>query len=536
MLYKICDLKSLKNNKIQTIILSNIELNPNLMCKIHSIELCLDNRIIDDVFQDIILNSCFYIIKNPEKNFSKFTSQENITDILNKNVFCQIPMFLMDNRKNNDNKNNITSIIFEFDWNKYFSQPLVQIENYILILKFKNNIDDKYIKNYFVHTIHTKFESFEQNLSYKNLKNEYIIYFQSTTICNIYFESHIKKHNTELNLLGSNSDINKKFILRQKCNFNSVTRTFIIKIHKFCYDKLETIQLFFNGRQRSEKLLKHYFDFIYQKRKIQNSDFILLFVPIDFNEKDYLLSSSFEKNIKISYCNFNRVLDCEFEFVFINSTMYDKKIEIISIDLFFMSYHNKDFIQVSNQNLYNMTFEKICDCYKLIKLDDRINYANEPNVIKMEKSNFCYFTKLERNSDIVITKSLLLNFNLEKKENSIDLEDLISYILETKFELVIAEHKFGFNEKISFIFPLYLCEYQIIDNILYIDLLSNKNFIKKYNLLPSQLFDYKINLLFKEDLKYYQLIENVNLFNLMIFIDTDFRFILTHMYDFFFLL
>ena len=308
MSYQIIHIENLKKIH-ETYLISEIKTNPDLTFQIDSINLSVNNYVVDNLYQEIILNSYFYIIinLNPEQDFMNNISQEKLTELTNKNVFCKIPTSLMDNKiENIDNIHNSTLIIFKFDWNDYFSHQLPQIKNYIIILKFNTFIEEKHIGNFFINTIHNDFSLSHEKISCQNLENKYLYnyinYYQNVSVCDIYFDSDLDNYNKENN--NVDFDVKNKFVSRQQCNFNNLTRGFFIKIHKFCLDKLESVQIYFNGFSRSIPIEKKYFDLIYIKKKIPNSDYVLLLLPLDFNEKNYSLSKSFEKNKKISFSNF----------------------------------------------------------------------------------------------------------------------------------------------------------------------------------------------------------------------------------------
>ena len=239
-----------KNKIIDTYLVTSVKLNPKQMFQIDSFKITLDNKIIDDIFQNLILNSYLYFIKNisEEEELENIVKKEKFIDMLNSNYFCQIPFCLMENSiiKNNDNT---SDIIFTFRWNNFFSNPLVLTRGYIIAIKINGFIQKDYIKNLHTYNNYIKFISYDNYYQHDDLSC--MNFYQSTSVEDIFFEDFLNKYNKE-------NESTDKFIVRKKCNFISDSRGFVVMIHKFTYDKLESIQIFANGYERCPVLSKNY--------------------------------------------------------------------------------------------------------------------------------------------------------------------------------------------------------------------------------------------------------------------------------------
>jgi hypothetical protein len=510
MKYKIVYLQNKKKNKIiQTLILTNIKSNPEQMFQIESINLSIDDMIINNSLQNLILDSYLYLGKNNlvidlETNLKEL---DNITNVVS-NHFCQIPLSLIDNyviKKDNG----ISDVCFKFDWNNFFSQPLVLTNEYIIIIKINTCIPNDKIINYDINIDYKKCTSYEGYLKYPN--STFINFFQSTSIANIYFEEFINKYNKENKL----TEFINKFKVRKECNLKGDSRGFVIQIHKFTYDKLETIQIFYNGLIRCCKILKNDFEFYYCKKTILNSDHFLLYIPLNFYEKDYKLDPTYEKNLNKSPECLSKFDIFEIEFIFKDSKIYTNQIKIISIDLFTITYYASNELKISTY--LSRCIKKNYNEHDIIK----IFHSYEPFEYKLKKiNNYSYeHDSLERNSDVCV-----LNFLKIELENNFDLnntlnyqtDDLVEYILESNFEIYS-------KQLLLLSFPLYLCKYKLYNNTFYIDLVSNKYFDLKFNIISMYFCELTIKLVFIPNTYLYNQINNVVLRNLNIFVETNFR-------------
>lgn len=150
-----------RKNKIrETCLVTNIKSNPKQMFHIDSFKITLDNNINVDIFQNLISNSCMYLIKNTtgEEELENIVEKENFLDMLNSNIFCQTPFCLLEYSivKNN---NNTSDIIFTLNWNNLFSNPLILANGYIVAIKINSFIQKDYIKNYFISINYSNFVS-----------------------------------------------------------------------------------------------------------------------------------------------------------------------------------------------------------------------------------------------------------------------------------------------------------------------------------------------------------------------------------------
>lgn len=217
-----------------------------------------------------------------------------------------LPGYLCEINKIADNQ-----IEFDINFKNFFPSNIpININSLYFMIWFKNLLPEG-----IVNKISMEYELENVKIDKSNLINYYYLPVQQTQTFNVICKNKILEQ------------------VIKKTDFNNMCRVFWIKLNIVDYNNLDEFRIELNGRTRLT-MTKNLIEMVCEK-KIINSNYILLFVNLEFGSNDWFLPTNLSSISQIysNSCNMSRFNTTKFYFKFSNKYINDNiKITSLSIN------------------------------------------------------------------------------------------------------------------------------------------------------------------------------------------------------------